>query len=305
MWSMVRAILLAGLVLASAGVAATSAAGAVPPPRVTMIADSVGGVLSSVEAAQQALGRGLDFRLEASVCRKLVEPGCFANGDSPPSVLDTIRELGSALGRVVIVDVGYNDVPDGYADALDRVMRALVDLGIQHVVWVTLEETEDPWVAINPQIRSAPARWPQLVVADWAPVAAAHPEWFVDLAHMNDVGALGFASFLRPIVLAACGSLCDAVTNPPKPEATLLRPVVGVRSATVRWRGNEIAVTYDLAVKALGRRWRTVVSRLGATSRRLRGEPGRRIQVRVRARDGDGRPGAWSRAQSIRFRIAA
>src|SRR5262249_49564083 len=165
---------------------ATASRGAVPPPpRVTMIADSVGGVLYWVPAAQVELGKGLDFHLEQRTCRKLVEPGCFAYGESPPSALHTIHDLGPTLGQMVIVDVGYNDVADGYGDKLDTVMRALLAAGVQHVVWVTLEETEDPWVAINPQIRAAPARWPQLVVADWAPVAAAHPEWFVDVAHLN------------------------------------------------------------------------------------------------------------------------
>ena len=300
-----RALVSAALATAIACFLAAGSPGALPPPpRVTMITDSVGGVLYWVNDATAKLAKGLDFHLEARTCRKLVEPGCWAYDQTPPSALDTIHELGPGLGQIVIVDVGYNDVADGYGDKLDTVMKALLDAGVQHVVWVTLEETEDPWVAINPQIRAAPARWPQLVVADWAPVAATHPEWFVDVAHMNSAGGMGLAEFLRPIMLSACGSPCDMIVHPPTPEATLLKPTVGLTSAMVRWRGNDVAATYDLEVKASGGRWRMVAVRTTATSRRVRGAPGRRIQIRVRAWDADSRVGPWSAPQAIRYRAA-
>src|SRR5207244_111588 len=116
---------------------------------------------------------------------------------TPPSALETVEELGDELGPVVVVDVGYNDAPDGYADGLDEVMRALVAAGVKRVVWVTLEETTPGWLAIDEQIRAAPARWPQLVVADWGDAAAGKP-WLVDAAHLNEAGAQAFARFLRP-----------------------------------------------------------------------------------------------------------
>lgn len=173
-----------------------------------MITDSVGGVLYWDAEARDELAAGLDLRLETKTCRRLVVTGCPAYGEIPPSALATIQALGAALGPVVVVDVGYNDRPGGYADGLDAVMHALVEEGVEHVIWVTLEETEGQWVSIDDQIRAAVARWPQLVVADWAPVAAAHPSWFVDRAHMNAVGGLGFAEFLRPIVFWTCGRTC-------------------------------------------------------------------------------------------------
>jgi hypothetical protein len=300
MRAVLRAVAVVTVVLAGCVVAGVGRAGPAPLPRVTMITDSVGGVLYWSDDARHVLGRGLDFVLETKTCRRLVSVGCPAYGERPPSALATIQTLGTSLGPVVVVDVGYNDLADGYADGLDTVMRALVAAGVQHVVWVTLEETRDPWVAIDAQIRAAPARWPQLVLADWAPVAAAHPEWFVDRVHMNGLGGMGFAEFLRPIVLGACGSPCRFASL--APVATMLRPTIGTRSIELRWAGNEAAAGYDLEVRRGRAWWAHVVEDRPVTSYRLLGTPGSHIRVRVRARDWDHIPGAWTPPESLRFR---
>ena len=228
------ALALAGLPLGLAATthSARAASPAGPLPRVTLITDSVGGVLYWAGGARDELAQGLDLRLETRACRKLVAVGCFAYGERPPSALDTIQSLGTELGPLVVVDVGYNDRPDEYGSDLDTVMQALLTAKVEHVIWVTLEETEDPWIANNAAIRQAPKRWPQLVVADWAPVAAANPSWFVDKAHMNYDGAFGFARFLRPIVLATCGTPCVPPPPPPvRPRTRMLVPVVGTHVA--------------------------------------------------------------------------
>ena len=190
----------------------------------TVITDSVGGVLSSATKPREDLGARLDLRLEAEPCRKLVDPGCPSGApDGPESALATIERLGPQLGRVVVIDVGYNDYYNLYGAGLDEVMHALVAAGVQHVVWVTLEATEPGWIYLNNVIRAAPARWPQIVVADWAPVSAGQP-WFVDHAHMNYQGAVAFSAFLRPFVLQACGAPC---APPPPVFCGLARTVNG------------------------------------------------------------------------------
>jgi hypothetical protein len=216
---------LAVSMLAATLIVGTAAGADAPPaPRVTVITDSVGGVLFWATKPREDLGARLDLQLETKTCRKLVDPGCSAYGDeAPESALATIERLGPALGRVVVIDVGYNDRSDLYAHGLDEVMTALVAAGVQHVVWVTLEETEGVWQQINAVIRAAPARWPQLTVADWAPVAAGQP-WFVDDAHMNYAGAVAFGAFLRPFVLDACGAPC---APPPPAFCGLARTVNG------------------------------------------------------------------------------
>jgi hypothetical protein len=126
------------LLLALTGSGTTSAATNArdsPPNRVTLITDSVGGVLSWVTQAREKFARGLDLDLETKSCRKLVDPGCPQQGDPhPASALDTIQELGSQIGPTVVIDVGYNDLWSTYGDELDRVMKELVAVGVQHVV---------------------------------------------------------------------------------------------------------------------------------------------------------------------------
>lgn len=195
-----------------------------PPQRATVITDSVGGALYWERTANDILSPRLDLRMETRTCRKLAVPGCPADGDpSPESALATIERLGPQLGPTVAIDVGYNDFADDYANGIDPVMRALVAAGVQHVVWVTLAERQGTWAEINASIRAAATRWPQITVADWAPLAAAHPEWFLDNAHMNTDGARALAVFLRPFLLQACGAPCD----PPQVFCGLARTANG------------------------------------------------------------------------------
>ena len=188
---------------------ATVAADSAPPPnRVTLITDSVGGVLFWATGPREQMAQDIDFDLEVKTCRRLTLPGCPAYGDdAPESALAIVRRLGSNLGRTVFVDVGYNDLSSTYAEGLDEVMAAMVAAGVQRVGWVTLEEAQGTWKEINDVIRAASRRWPQLIVVDWAAHSAGKP-WFVDNVHMNYDGAVGFAEFLRPYLVSACGPAC-------------------------------------------------------------------------------------------------
>ena len=188
------AIVVAGLLLAagSSG-AATSAA-----PRVTIVADSVGGVLFWQRDARDELARGIDLRIDIRTCRRLVMEGCVYDGERPPSALEAIRALGPAVGPLVVVDVGYNDSPAGYGAALDRVMRALLDTGVERVVWVTLRERRPSWAEINDAIRAGARRWPQISVGEWDRESVGHDEWFADGIHMNWTAAR-----LRPLPAGA------------------------------------------------------------------------------------------------------
>jgi hypothetical protein len=186
----------------------THGASAAVAPRVTVITDSVGGMLQYPGGGGAVLGRGIDLDVQAKVCRRLVTTGCQPDvGNPPPSALDTVNVLGLQIGATVVIDVGYNDDPVPYGAGLDRTMSALAAAGVRHVVWVTLERTQPSWTEIDDAIRAAPTRWPQLAVADWATYSAGQP-WFVDVAHLNVAGGLALARFLRPFVLRACGVAC-------------------------------------------------------------------------------------------------
>ena len=200
--------LLAATVLAVLVGWGTSGAAVTAAPRVTLVADSVGGVLFWQTHARDDLGRGIDFRIDIRTCRRLVTDGCVYAGERPPSALDAIRDLGPALGQVAVVDVGYNDAPNGFDDGIDRVMAALVAAGVDRVVWITLRERRPSWAEINDEIRDARKRWPQLTVGDWELESRDHDAWFADGIHMTFDGGEAFARFLRPLVVDACGAAC-------------------------------------------------------------------------------------------------
>jgi hypothetical protein len=128
-------------------------------------------------------------------------------------------------------------------------------------------------------------------------VAEPHPEWFADLAHMNQAGGAAFAAFLRPIVLAACGSVC---AHPPA-TAAMLAPTIESHTATLRWHGDASACTYDLETNVGRSAWRQVVTATTRTTLVVRRPVGPLLHARVRAHDEDGVAGSWSRP--LRFRM--
>jgi hypothetical protein len=242
--------LLAATALAVLVGGGSSGAAVAAAPRVTLISDSVGGVLFWQRDARDELARGIDLRVDIRTCRRLVTDGCVYSGERPPSALDAIRDLGPALGQVAVVDVGYNDAPSEFAAGIDRVMRGLLDAGVDQVVWITLRERRPSWAEINDQIRQAPKRWPQLTVGDWELESHSHDEWFADGIHMNWTGGEAFGSFLRALVLAACGTACGDGGSMLNVGGPLRRAHVGVRYVD-RLRITGGTPPYRVSVKGL------------------------------------------------------
>jgi len=196
--------------VACALLAGTAAAGSSARPRVTLFGDSVAAALLYQGAARKTLGKGLDLQIDAKVCRRLAETGCPYKGDRPESVLSLVTQPAKPLGSVVVIDVGYNDVPSDYGADIDRVMQALVRQNVTTVIWVTMQERRALYRTTNAAIRAAAKRWPQIRVADWDDASAARRTWFVDDGlHLTSAGAVGLARFLRPLVLAwTCSAQC-------------------------------------------------------------------------------------------------
>jgi lysophospholipase L1-like esterase len=189
---------------------AASAGGSVRP-RVTVFGDSVAAALSYQGTARKTLAKGLDLQIDAKVCRRLAEIGCPYQGDRPQSVLSLVTQPAKPLGSVVVIDVGYNDVPSDYGDDIDRVMQALVRQGVTTVIWVTMQERRALYQTTNAAIRAGAKRWPQIRIADWDDASSGRPAWFVDDGlHLSSAGAVGLAKFLRPLVLAwTCTGQCQ------------------------------------------------------------------------------------------------
>ena len=129
------------VVLAAASAAdASSCTHAAVAPCATFVGDSVSASISYVPTAKARLERGMHVRLDLQVCRRLVEPSCSYGGSAPSTALQAVESYGHALGKVLIVKVGYNESSAGYARGIDRVMRAALADGASGVVWVTLRE---------------------------------------------------------------------------------------------------------------------------------------------------------------------
>jgi hypothetical protein len=173
--------------------------------RVTVIGDSITASFDYVVSAKRYLGKGLDLRSDAVVCRRLVATSCAFQGTTPPTVLQVVGAQGRALGPVVVVNVGYNDWAAVYD--VDRVMRALKGAGVKRVIWVTLREAggnASIYADSNARIRSAAKRWRnRLVVADWNAYSRGKPWFREDGLHLTTAGALGLARLLRPLVLVS------------------------------------------------------------------------------------------------------
>lgn len=192
------------LVGASVAAAATSAQKA--PIPVTFVGDSVSASISYVPAAQKQLKKGLSVRLDVKVCRRLVQPSCTFQGETPTSALQAVQSYGRSLGRALVVKVGYNEGARGYGAGIDRVMRAALSQGANGVVWVTLKEAgsyASQYRATNLAIKHAAKRWPALLVADWNTYSAGRPWFGSDGLHLSATGAAELAKYLRPYVFRA------------------------------------------------------------------------------------------------------
>jgi hypothetical protein len=276
------------------------------PPRVTMFGDSVADSLQYVPQARQLLGNGLDLRLELTACRKLATPGCAYMGMHPISVLEIVEASPLVtLGNVVVVDVGYNEPAEHYDEGMSQVVTALVKLGVPHVLWVTMREQTDNYRQINDVIRAEARRWPQLQVLDWE-AASRGQDWFQpDGLHLNAEGALGLARFLRPYVLAACGTDCQSASAPPAKLPKNLRPprlrgaaVVGRRLTCLpgMWTGTR-PIVFSYRWLRDGKQ----VARAFRPSRRLRAtDANRLLACRVWAANSAGATPATGKAVRVR-----
>ena len=118
-----------------------------------------------------------------------------------PQGIQVLRERRAEIGAVVVIMLGNNYIAGegSYAAQIDQAMQVLT--GVSRVVWLTLPERWASRVEINAAIRAAPARWPAIVVAEWAVEVAAHPEYAADMLHL---GPSGREAILR-LIAAAVG----------------------------------------------------------------------------------------------------
>jgi hypothetical protein len=180
------------------------AAGSADAVRFTFIGDSKAAGIEFSRKAKRLLSRGHDVRRDLKVCRRLVAQSCVYEGVRPLTALEAIQHYGTSLGRVVVIDVGYNDSSSTYRNQMNRVMRAALSRGVEGVVWVNLKAVRPDYRRINSIIMRARQRFPRLYVANWNKHQQGHPGWFAswdaERIHLTSAGAVGLVRLVRRYV---------------------------------------------------------------------------------------------------------
>ncbi len=300
----VRAVASAAVtVLAALGLVAGAQGGsAAPPVRVTVFGDSAATAMAYDPDAKRTLGRGIDLRLEVAACRRLGDTSCPYDGVRPPNVIDRATALGSEMGAVVVVNVGYNDFEANYADNIEQALAVFRKAGVEHVLWLTLRAERQSYLSMNGMITAAAQKHPEMTVVDWNAQARNNPAWLQpDGIHLTPLGAEGMAALVS-----------DALVQlgvAPKPVAPPARKLLAITSRSLPL--GHLGRAYAARLQAVGGtapyRWLRSGGSIApgvrlTTSGRLTGVPKRTGSYRLRAKVVD-RAGAV-RVRQVLLRIA-
>jgi hypothetical protein len=208
-----------------------AAAVADAPLRIRMFGDSV--MLGAHDDLLAALP-GTDTNVDAIESRSLL-------GTTP--VLVAHPDL---LGDVVVLDLGYNDMPDGavFRERVDAMMQALAN--VPRVVWFTQSVFQPTRVAMNDELRAAADRYPNLDVVAWDAQVAAHPEYvYADGIHLTPPGRAAFAAGVQQRIDAYRTSRTRARDTVPTAPAVSVAgaPVVSVAGATAGAPAESVAAS--------------------------------------------------------------
>jgi lysophospholipase L1-like esterase len=195
---------LAVLIATVTGVAAADRAAAAGKPSVLVVGDSLAETLT-LPTGRALLAGVADVSVAGKRCRRTTTPGACA-GAQRSTLDELVLRRRTPLAAVVVIS-GYNDLRDDgprFARRIDAVLREITTYhGAIPVVWLTLANGSSWFTAQNEALRSAPARWPTLRIADWAWWSASHRDWFVDGVHLGATGARALARFTTAALTAA------------------------------------------------------------------------------------------------------
>jgi hypothetical protein len=195
-----------GFVAALAASAVLTSAVAAQPaqPGITVIGDSVATGMLWHNDAIAVMEDGLDVDWQVAVCRRLEGTSCPFEGTEVPTFVDLVRSLGTRIEPIVVVEMGYNDFEQTFAQSVDDAIQALLAAGAKHILWLTLREVRHPYVHMNDMLAAADRRYPQLTLVDWNMYSRSHPDWFQnDGEHLIDAGGVAMATLVHAAVLKA------------------------------------------------------------------------------------------------------
>jgi hypothetical protein len=234
------------LVVSMASHPVASAESSSPAPRVSVFGDSV-----LLGARDQLLAQLQPW----SVTVDAVEDRSLLGA------IGIFQAAQSALGDIVVLDLGYNDSDDPavFRGRIDGAMGALA--GVMRVVWLNQSEFTPGRAGMNAELVAAASRYPNLEVVDWNAEVVAHPEYvYADHIHLTPAGQTAMAAVVRRHIddyLAARQPAVSTTTG--APTSTSAAPIAAPARATsphghqAGWaRRAVIAGAVLLALLALG-----------------------------------------------------
>jgi hypothetical protein len=227
-----------------AGLAMIGSSAAADPPHVTVIGDSVLTAVEWNETPLSILEQGLDVQLDVGVCRTLEGVSCPYEGGRVPTLLDEVNALGSRLGPIVLVEVGYNDPADEFAQRVEDAVDALLAAGVQRILWANMREWQQQYIGMNQVLAEAAARHPQLTIIDWEGYSHDHYSWFQgDGIHLVYDGAVGMATLFNSAIKQALA---------PAPQRPLAPPLAAVTIAATPLPVAHVGLPYSARLAAEG-----------------------------------------------------
>lgn len=193
--ALVISVLAVAILGATAGQAGSSSSRS-SLQRVTFIGDSIATAITYDEPSRKLLSTGIDLDLQLAVCRRLVGDSCPFQGVRPLTLVDLLPTI--QVAPTVVVEVGYNDFEEPFADSVETSLQALRKAGAQRILWLTLRADRTSYLSMNDVIRAAATRHPEMTVVDWNLFSRSHPDWFQDDGlHLDNVGALMMATLIH------------------------------------------------------------------------------------------------------------
>jgi hypothetical protein len=194
-------------VVVIAGLAASSApsarAGAADPP-VTVIGDSVLTAVEWEQTPRTILEQGLDVQLRVGICRKLTGVSCPFDGQTVPTLIDLVDQLGPKLGPTVLVEVGYNDDEATFAQEVEESIDALLAAGVKRILWANMHIWQQQYIPMNAVLTAAARHHPQVKIIDWATYSNNRYSWFQgDGIHLGYDGAVAMATLFNGAIKEA------------------------------------------------------------------------------------------------------
>ncbi len=168
---------------------------------VVVISDSAHAGIRWNGAVRYLQGANFDARLES--CRRLIGTSCRGReGYAPRTAVSEIQTLAAGQYHTLVMLTGYNDWSGTFPTAVQAVMQAARDKGIERVVWMTYRENvgyvspsaasnSASFAANNATLHSvAPTgRYPELILADWHRYSINQPWFTADGVHLTVGGA--------------------------------------------------------------------------------------------------------------------